>query len=93
LEELIEERQDGLEKLTSAFRAFEEELANHEIAFRRAFTREPPPMPMNPVCDRRLKRESSLKKVSSAKKIPPLTTPAATAVQSAVYITLRNGSP
>jgi hypothetical protein len=93
LEELIEEREEGLEKLTNAFHGFEEELANHEVAIRKAFTREPPRAAMNPLADRRLKRESGLKKVNSTKRMPPLTTPAASAVQSAVYVTLRTGSP
>jgi hypothetical protein len=78
LEELVQERQDGLEKLIASFRGFERELMNHELVYQKMFSRESQPqLPLNPVSDRRTKCEErgGIKSVKSAKRIPPLVAP------------------
>lgn len=77
LDELIQERQDGLDKLSVIFQNFERELMTHETVYHKTYSGEPPPVPLNPVSDRRMKKERALKAVSSAKRIPPLVTPLA----------------
>ena len=77
LDELIQERQDGLDKMGVTFQNFERELMTHETVYHKTYSGEPPPMPLNPVADRRMKKERTLKAVSSAKRIPPLVTPLA----------------
>jgi hypothetical protein len=77
LEELVQERQDGLEKLIASFRAFEKELMNHESLFQKVFPRESQlQLPLNPVTDQRARSEErgGIKSVNSAKRIPPLPT-------------------
>ena len=78
LEELVQERQDSLDKIVTDFRSFENELLTHENLYHKVFSGEPPPMPLNPVADRRLKKEPSLKSCNSARKIPPLVAPVST---------------
>jgi hypothetical protein len=77
LDELVQERSDSLELLVASFRAFERELVAHESTYHSVFSREAPPVPLNPISDRRLKQDSAanLKAVSSTKRIPPLLTP------------------
>jgi hypothetical protein len=75
LEELVQERQDGLEKLVVSFRSFERELMSHETLYQKAFSRDSQQLPLNPVADRRAKKDGGVKSVNSAKRIPQLVTP------------------
>ena len=79
----MQERQESLERIVSDFRSFENELMNHESLYHKVFSGDPPPMPLNPISDRSLKKDTSLKSVGSARKIPPLVSP----------VTPRNHSP
>jgi hypothetical protein len=78
LEELVQERQDGLEKLIASFRGFERELMNHESLYQKVFSRESQPqLPLNPVSDRRTRSQErdGIRSVNSAKRMPPLVSP------------------
>jgi hypothetical protein len=75
LEELVQERQDGLEKLVVSFRRFEKELTAHEGLYQKVFSRDSQQLPLNPLSDRRGKKDGGVKSVSSAKRIPQLVTP------------------
>jgi serologically defined colon cancer antigen 8 len=77
LEELVQERQDGLEKLVVSFRGFERELMTHEALYQKVFSRDSQQqqLPLNPVSDRRAKKDGGIKSATSAKRILQLVTP------------------